>query len=63
MDKSMVALLSGFCIPPVLALAIHMAYKPKMNEIYKSSPLLRYINFAGIKVEKRPYSFEEKDQQ
>jgi len=56
MDKSMLTLLSGFFIPPGVLLAIHRAYNPKVNHISKSSPFIRYINVAGIKVEKVPYT-------
>lgn len=55
MDKSMLALLSGFSIPPGLLLALHRAYKPKVNDVYKSIPLISYRNVAGIKVDKVPY--------
>lgn len=61
MDKSMLALLSAFYIPPGLLLALHRAYKPKVNDIYKSSPLIRYRNVAGIKVEKVPYKYENSE--
>lgn len=60
MDKSMLALLSGFCIPAGLLLALHSASRPKVNDVYKSSPLLRYFNIAGIKVKNIPYSLEGK---
>lgn len=60
MDKSLLLILPGFCINPVLADAIRRAKQPKVNDIYKSSPLLRYYNVAGIKVEKVPYILEGK---
>lgn len=59
MDKSMLALLSGIFIPAGVLLALHReASHNKVNIVYKPSPLLRYINVAGIKVEKVPYKYE-----
>lgn len=56
MDKSMLTLLSGFYIPPGFVLAVRRAYKPKVNHVYKSSPLVHYFNVAGLKVQKVPYN-------